>query len=64
VNGQKRIKVAHNKKNDKYLKIISEAYGGEVEEINKIILNVSIDKQKCLNKYRILKPEYIFYQSA
>jgi len=37
------------KKNDKYLKIISEANGGEPEEINKIISNVSskvtIDKQ-------------------
>jgi hypothetical protein len=38
-----------NKKNDKYLKIVSEANGGEPEEINKIISNVSskvtIDKQ-------------------
>jgi uncharacterized protein YxeA len=38
-----------SKKNDKYLKIVSEANGGEVEEINKIISNVSskvtIDKQ-------------------
>jgi hypothetical protein len=38
-----------NKKNDKYLKIVSEANGGEQEEINKIISNVSskvtIDKQ-------------------
>ena len=37
------------KKNDKYLKIITEANGGEPEEINKIISNVSskvtIDKQ-------------------
>jgi len=40
---------SHNKKNDKYLKIVSEANGGEPEEINKIISNVSshitIDKQ-------------------
>jgi uncharacterized C2H2 Zn-finger protein len=38
-----------SKKNDKYLKIVSEANGGEPEEINKIISNVSskvtIDKQ-------------------
>jgi len=38
-----------NKKSDKYLKLISEANGGEDEEINKIISNVSshiaIDKQ-------------------
>jgi hypothetical protein len=38
-----------NKKSDKYLKIISEANGGEPEEINKIISNISskvtIDKQ-------------------
>jgi hypothetical protein len=38
-----------NKKNDKYLKIVSEANGGDPEEINKIISNVSshitIDKQ-------------------
>ena len=41
-----------NKKSDKYLKIISEANGGEPEEINKIISNVSskvtIDKQPSL----------------
>jgi len=40
------------KKNDKYLKIITEANGGEPEEINKIISNVSskvtIDKQPGL----------------
>ena len=40
------------KKSDKYLKIISEANGGEPEEINKIISNVSskvtIDKQPSL----------------
>jgi len=40
------------KKSDKYLKIISEANGGEPEEINKIISNVSskvtIDKQPGL----------------
>jgi hypothetical protein len=40
---------SHNKKNDKYLKIVSEANGGEPEEINKIKSNVSnhitIDKQ-------------------
>jgi len=38
-----------DKKNNKYLKIVSEANGGEPEEINKIISNVSnhitIDKQ-------------------
>jgi hypothetical protein len=38
-----------NKKSDKYLKIISEANGGEPEEINKIISNIStkvtIDKE-------------------
>jgi hypothetical protein len=38
-----------SKKSDKYLKIISEANGGEPEEINKIISNISskvtIDKQ-------------------
>jgi len=38
-----------NKKSDKYLKLISEANGGEDDEINKIISNVSahiaIDKQ-------------------
>jgi len=38
-----------NKKSDKYLKIVSEANGGEPEEINKIISNISnkviIDKQ-------------------
>jgi flagellar motility protein MotE (MotC chaperone) len=38
-----------NKTNNKYLKIVSEANGGEPEEINKIISNVSnhitIDKQ-------------------
>jgi hypothetical protein len=38
-----------NKKSDKYLKIVSEANGGEPEEINKIISNVTthiqIDKQ-------------------
>jgi hypothetical protein len=38
-----------NKKNDKYLKIVSEANGGEPEEINKIISNISskvvIDKE-------------------
>jgi len=38
-----------NKNSDKYLKIVSEANGGEPEEINKIISNVSshitIDKQ-------------------
>jgi hypothetical protein len=40
---------AANKKSDKYLKIISEANGGEPEEINKIIktisANVTIDKE-------------------
>lgn len=30
-----------NKKNDKYLKIVSEANGGEPEELNKIIKNIS-----------------------
>jgi hypothetical protein len=39
-----------SKKNDKYLKIVSEANGGEPEEINKIISNIStkvtIDKEK------------------
>jgi hypothetical protein len=38
-----------SKKNDKYLKIVSEANGGEPEEINKIISNIStkvtIDKE-------------------
>ena len=38
-----------SKKNDKYLKIISEANGGEPEEVNKIISNISskitIDKE-------------------
>ena len=38
-----------NKKNDKYLKIVMEANGGEPEEINKIITNISskitIDKE-------------------
>ena len=38
-----------SKKNDKYMKIISEANGGEDEEINKIISNIAsiitIDKQ-------------------
>ena len=38
-----------SKKNDKFMKIISEANGGEDEEINKIIKNISsnvtIDKQ-------------------
>jgi hypothetical protein len=33
--------ISTNKKNDKYLKIVSEANGGEPEEINKIIANVS-----------------------
>jgi len=33
--------VSTNKKNNKYLKIVSEANGGEPEEINKIIANVS-----------------------
>jgi len=41
-----------SKKSDKYLKIISEANGGEPEEINKIIKtissNVTIDKDKIL----------------
>jgi len=41
-----------NKKNDKYLKIVSEANGGEPEEINKIISNISskvvIDKDNGL----------------
>jgi len=40
---------AANKKSDKYLKIMSEANGGEPEEINKIIktisANVTIDKE-------------------
>jgi len=33
--------VSSNKKSDKYLKIISEANGGEPEELNKIIKNIS-----------------------
>jgi hypothetical protein len=33
--------VSTNKKSDKYLKIVSEANGGEPEEINKIISNIS-----------------------
>jgi hypothetical protein len=39
-----------NKKSDKYLKIVSEANGGEPEELNKIIKNIStnviIDKNE------------------
>jgi hypothetical protein len=42
-----------NKKSDKYLKIVSEANGGEPEEINKIISNISnkviIDKNSSEN---------------
>jgi hypothetical protein len=38
-----------NKKSDKYLKIVSEANGGEEAEINKIISNITpnviIDKE-------------------
>jgi len=41
--------ISSNKKSDKYLKIVSEANGGEPEEINKIIktisANVTIDKE-------------------
>jgi uncharacterized protein YxeA len=35
--------IASNKKSDTYLKIISEANGGEKEEINKIIKNISTE---------------------
>jgi hypothetical protein len=44
--------IASNKKSDTYLKIVSEANGGEPEEINKIIKNIStevkIDKASSL----------------
>lgn len=46
--GNKGYNDSANKKNDKYLKLVSEANGGEPEEINKIIktisTNVTIDK--------------------
>lgn len=46
--GNKGYNDSANKKNDKYLKLVSEANGGELEEINKIIktisTNVTIDK--------------------
>jgi uncharacterized protein YxeA len=35
--------IASNKKSDTYLKIVSEANGGEPEEINKIIKNISTE---------------------
>jgi flagellar motility protein MotE (MotC chaperone) len=34
---------SYNKNSDKYLKIVSEANGGEPEEINKIIRNISTE---------------------
>ena len=41
-----------SKKNDKYMKIVSEANGGEDEEINKIIKNIApniiINKQSTI----------------
>ena len=47
--GNKGYNDSANKKNDKYLKLVSEANGGEPEEINKIIktisTNVTIDKE-------------------
>jgi len=47
----KGYNISSNKKNDKYLKIVSEANGGEPEEINKIISNISskvvIDKDNA-----------------
>jgi hypothetical protein len=39
--GNKGYDISTNKKSDKYLKIVSEANGGEPEEINKIISNIS-----------------------